>query len=291
MNSPYRGRFAPSPTGSLHAGSLACALASWLDARAAGGAWLVRIEDIDPPREKPGAADDILRTLEAHGLWWDGDVLHQSTRTARYEEFLARLVDIGLAFRCPLSRAQLEACGTNHPGRAVSEAQVAGKDFAWRLDVPDEDICFVDRIQGRTCYNVARTGGPFVIRRRDGLFAYQLAVVVDDADQGITDIVRGADLLDSTPRQLLLLRALGLPVPRYAHIPVLTDAQGEKLSKQEAAAPVGVRDVTGNLRRALLALGQHVPEAGTPAELLAAAIAGWRIEDVPARPAVRAPDR
>jgi glutamyl-Q tRNA(Asp) synthetase len=285
----YRGRFAPSPTGALHIGSLACALASFLDARAAGGEWLVRMEDLDPPREKPGAASDILRTLEAHGLQWDGEVEFQSRRRDLYEDALTNLVASGHAFSCALSRTQLDSFGSNHPGRAVSAAQIIQApasrnpaDVAWRMDVPDADVCFTDRIQGKQAFNIARSGGPFVIRRRDGLFAYQLAVVVDDAAQGITDIVRGADLLDSTPRQILLQRALALPEPSYAHIPVLTDSSGEKLSKQQEATPVAGTQALANLRLALHLLGQAAPgETATPAELLAAAIAAWRPDAIP----------
>lgn len=282
----YCGRFAPSPTGALHIGSLTCALASFLDARAVGGRWLVRIEDLDPPREKPGAAADILRTLEQHGLLWDGEVVYQSRRLPLYEDALARLAADGHAFRCALSRTQLEAFGSNHPGRIASDSRGTGDGpFAWRLDVPDAAIDFDDRVQGRQSFNLAREGGPFVIRRRDGLFAYQLAVVVDDADQGVTDVVRGCDLLDSTPRQLLLQQRLGLPQPRYAHIPVLAGDDGQKLSKQDLAAPVTADRRMANLRLALRALGQ-VAAGDTPEELLAAAIAAWDIARVPRQPSI-----
>ncbi|MFP5382961.1 MAG: tRNA glutamyl-Q(34) synthetase GluQRS [Gammaproteobacteria bacterium] len=288
MSGTCTGRFAPSPTGPLHIGSLLCAVASFLDARAQGGRWLVRIEDLDPPREKPGAAADILRTLEAHGLHWDGAVAYQSQRLALYHEALGQLARDGHAFRCTLSRAQLDALGSNHPGRRYSEAHDdGGQDFAWRLDVPDEDIVFDDRIQGCCRFNLARDGGPFVIRRRDGLFAYQLAVTVDDAAQGVTDIVRGSDLLDSTPRQLLLQRRLGLPAPRHAHIPVLVDPQGNKLGKQYGAAPVTPARRMENLRLVLSALGQRVvsreTDADTPEALLAVAARNWSIDAVPRR--------
>jgi glutamyl-Q tRNA(Asp) synthetase len=298
MHASYRGRFAPSPTGLLHAGSLACALASWLDARAAAGKWLLRIEDIDPPREMPGAADAILRTLEAHGLYWDGEVVFQSRRLEAYVAALEALIASGHAFACPLSRTQLEASGSNHPGRAASAAALVpgmrccadSSGIAWRLDVPDQDIAFTDRIQGAQRMNLACNGGPFVIRRRDGLYAYQLAVVVDDAWQGITDVVRGSDLLDSTPRQWLLQEALGLPHPRYAHLPVLTDSRGEKLSKQAAATPLRTGEALANLRRALRVLGQpDQPQATTPGELLAAATPAWQIERVPRCMAVAPP--
>lgn len=284
----YCGRFAPSPTGALHIGSLTCALASFLDARAAGGRWLVRIEDLDPPREQPGAATAILRALEAHGLHWDGEVVYQSRRRALYEDALARLARDGHAFRCSLSRAQLDALGGQHPGRAASEAAFdVHAGFAWRLDVPAMPVAFDDRIQGHRSFDLGKDGGPFVIRRRDGLFAYQLAVVVDDAAQGVTDIVRGSDLLDSTPRQLLVQHHLGLPTPRYAHIPVLVGDDGGKLSKQAQSAPVTDRRRLENLRLALRALGQPVPPgAETPAELLAAATADWDIARVPRRPAI-----
>lgn len=283
----YVGRFAPSPTGPLHIGSLTCALASFLDARAAGGRWLVRIEDLDPPREQAGAAADILRTLEQHGLHWDDEVVYQSQRHALYAAALEKLARDGHAFRCSLSRTQLEALGGRHPGRDASTAQSgAGDDHAWRLDVPDRDIVFNDRVRGRQAWNLARGEGPFVIRRRDGLYAYQLAVVVDDHLQGITDVVRGSDLLDSTPRQLLLQQDLGYESPRYAHIPVLTDAGGAKLSKQDRAAPVTVENRQFNLRLALAALGQDVPATTSAEELLAAAIAGWSLARVPRQAAI-----
>lgn len=259
---------------------------------------MVRIEDLDPPREKPGASAGILRTLEDHGLAWDGEVVYQSRRHAFYEAALVQLARDGHAFRCPLSRTQLDARGSNHPGRALSAAlfdqALLNKTppdeppgFTWRLDVPTADIHFVDRIQGVQHCNLARDGGPFVIRRRDGLFAYQLAVVVDDAAQGITDVVRGSDLLDSTPRQLLLQERLGVAAPRYAHIPVLADAQGQKLSKQAKAAPVTAARRLANMNLALRALGQPAqPDANTPAELLAAAITQWSSARIPRHMAI-----
>ncbi len=282
---PLIGRFAPSPTGALHIGSLTCALAGFLDARAAGGLWLVRMEDLDPLREKPGAAAAILRTLDEHGLHWDGEVIYQSDRTALYEAALEQLAGTGHAFRCPLTRTQLATLGDHHPGRDISTAQFAAnasRGFAWRIDVPTTDIICDDRIQGRQSFNLARDGGPFVIKRRDGLFAYQLAVVVDDHAQNITDIVRGADLLDSTPRQQWLQQCLGLPTPRHAHHPVLIDKHGNKLSKQHQSAPVVPTRRMQNLRLALAALGQlPQPDATTPAELLLAAGRAWSMDAVP----------
>ncbi len=277
----YTGRFAPSPTGALHIGSLTCALASYLDARAAGGRWLVRIEDLDPPREQAGAADSILRMLESHGLVWDGDVVYQSQRHALYEDALQQLARDGHAFRCTLSRTQLDAFGGRHPGRAASMSPVNDEPSAWRLDVPHHDITFTDRIRGLQTFNLMQSEGPFVIRRRDGHYAYQLAVTVDDHAQGITDVVRGSDLLDSTPRQLLLQQHLGYASPRYAHIPVLADAQGSKLSKQDRATPVTVGRRRENLQLALRALGQPIPDAGSAEEMLVAATADWSLAHVP----------
>lgn len=279
----YVGRFAPSPTGPLHIGSLTCALASFLDARAAGGRWLVRIEDLDPPREQAGAAADILRMLASHGLYRDDEIVYQSQRHAHYQSALEQLAQQGHAFRCSLSRTQLDALGSRHPGRAVSEAHFDAADgYAWRLDVPDRDICFTDRIRGPQAFNLARSEGPFVIRRRDGPYAYQLAVVVDDHLQGVTDILRGSDLLDSTPRQLLLQQDLGYATPRYAHIPVLADAHGGKLSKQDRAAPVTADRALPNLRLALAALGQDPQTAASSVDaLLAAATAAWSPARIP----------
>ena len=242
---PYRGRFAPSPTGPLHFGSLVAAVGSFLDARARQGEWLVRIEDLDPPRERPGAAEQILRSLEALGLHWDGPVLRQSQRSAAYRAALEALTRLGLTRHCGCSRSALAALPENrarepgeelfHPSQCLELPGDRAAGQALRLRVPDEEVTFDDRCQGRVSINVARTAGDFVLQRRDGLFAYQLAVVVDDADQGITDVVRGADLLGSTPRQLLLQRALGLPQPVYLHLPLAVDDRGRKLSKSEDA--------------------------------------------------------
>lgn len=254
MTPPYRGRFAPSPTGDLHFGSLLAAFGSWLLARRAGGEWLVRVEDLDPPREVPGAAGRQLAALDAFGLRSDEPVLYQSTRGAHYQAALDRLLDAGLAFACHCSRSDLEAEGGVHR-RCVAE--VPRPDPAIRLHVPDGTIvAFEDGIHGSVEQDVAAVAGDFVLRRADGPWAYQLAVVVDDAAQGITDVVRGADLLDSTPRQILLQLALGLPVPRHAHLPLVLDEDGRKLSKSSAACPVDPADPLPALRRAWRALGQ-----------------------------------
>lgn len=281
--SPYRGRFAPSPTGPLHFGSLLAAFGSWLLARRAGGQWLVRIEDLDPPREVAGASERQLRTLAAFGLEADAPVLRQSGRGALYREALESLVRAGHAFACHCSRSGLAGEG------GVHRACVAGAerpDPALRLRVPDGTaIGFEDLLLGPQRQRVDRDVGDFVLRRTDGLWAYQLAVVVDDAAQGITDVVRGADLLDSTPRQILLQRLLGLPTPRYAHLPLVVDADGRKLSKSTAALPVDDDDPLPALRAAWRALGQDprvLADAGSVDVLLARAVEYFDIARIPA---------
>jgi glutamyl-Q tRNA(Asp) synthetase len=229
----YRGRFAPSPTGPLHFGSLVAALGSYLDAKARGGEWLVRIEDIDTPRVVPGAADDILRTLERFGMEWDGPVLYQSSRLAEYEAALEDLRTRGLVFPCDCSRKDI---GDRYPGTCRTGPRGRRDAFSWRFRVNGETVDFKDRRLGSQRQNVEEYVGDFVLKRADGLFAYQLAVVADDALQGITDVVRGEDLLDSTARQILLQRAFGFPQPRYLHLPVVVNELGQKLSKQTGAA-------------------------------------------------------
>ena len=278
---PYRGRFAPSPTGDLHFGSLVAALGSWLVARRAGGEWLVRVEDLDPPREVAGAAERQLAALAAFGLRHDGPVLRQSTRGAHYQAALDRLLADGLAFECHCSRTDLAASGGVHR-RCVANAR--RRDPAVRFRVPDGTrVAFDDRFQGRIEQDVAGSVGDFVLRRADGPWAYQLAVVVDDAAQGITDIVRGADLLDSTPRQVLLQRALGCPTPSYAHLPLVLDAQGRKLSKSSAALPVDPADPVAGLRLAWAWLGQppdaiaHAPDVDATLRSALAAFDATRV--------------
>jgi glutamyl-Q tRNA(Asp) synthetase len=242
----YRGRFAPSPTGRLHAGSLAGALASYLDARAHGGVWLVRIEDIDAPRTVPGAGRAILDTLARFGMESDEPPVWQNARTARYEQAFARLTRAGLIYPCGCTRKEIADSLANAHARHTTLAYpgtcrqgLHGKRArAWRLRVPDGPdaiVTFDDRWQGRQTQDLALEVGDFVLKRADGQWAYQLAVVVDDAEQGITHVVRGADLLDSTARQIYLQRCLGVPTPSYLHVPVVTNAQGEKLSKQTGA--------------------------------------------------------
>ena len=293
--SPYIGRFAPSPTGPLHFGSLVAALGSWLDARAAGGRWLVRMEDLDRPRCVPGAADTILRQLECYGLVWDGEVLAQSSRDAAYESALQQLRESGAAYRCVCTRSQLSDAPRNaqgekiYPGTCRDSVIDAHTPHAWRVCAPNDVIRFTDRVWGEITQSVATEVGDLVVKRADGLFAYQLAVVVDDAYQHITHIVRGADLLWNTPRQIALQRLLGLPTPRYAHLPLITNALGQKLSKQTRAPALPEHDQSWVLSEALNVLGQSPPTAllnAPPAELLVWAVAHWRIETVPMQSAI-----
>lgn len=269
---PYRGRFAPSPTGPLHFGSLLAALGSWLLARQARGEWLVRIEDVDRPREVAGAAGEQLRVLAAFGLVSDAPVVRQSERGDVYRHALDRLLASGQAFVCHCSRSDLAAAG------GVHRRCVAGRRRrhpAIRLRVPAGSMVgFVDGLQGAQAQDVGAAVGDFVLLRADGCWAYQLAVVVDDAAQGITAVVRGADLLDSTPRQILLQRGLELPEPRYSHLPLIVDEHGRKLSKSHSALPVDPADPLPVLRAAWSALGQEpaaIACAGSAGALLTAA--------------------
>lgn len=281
-----RGRFAPSPTGPLHAGSLLAALGSWLVARQAGGQWLVRIEDIDPPRERPGAAADQLQTLARFGLLHDGTIEYQSRRDSLYQNALDRLLATGRAFTCHCSRSDLAAAGGIHR-RCVARGE--RPDPAIRLRVPEHcEIAFDDAVCGPICQRVDVDVGDFVLRRADGLWAYQLAVVVDDAAQGITEVVRGADLLESTPRQVLLQQALCLPTPRYAHLPLLLDEKGRKLSKSSAALPVDAERPLETLALVWERLGQTpLPHAGSVGDFLRQALDRFRLDRVPA--SVQAP--
>jgi glutamyl-Q tRNA(Asp) synthetase len=293
---PYRGRFAPSPTGPLHFGSLVAAVASWADARARGGEWLVRMEDLDPPREVPGAADGILRTLEALGLEPDGPVVRQSGRGDAYRAALDRLRDRGVLFACGCTRREIADSGLPgsdggivYPGTCRDGPPPGRTAYALRARVDDAVIAFVDAIQGEVRQDLAHEVGDFVLLRADGLFAYQLAVVVDDAAQGITDVVRGADLLDSTPRQIFLQRALDLPTPRYLHLPVATNAAGEKLSKQTGAPALDGSRPGAALVAALRFLGQAAPpelERAPARAVLEWAAANWDRARIPRRRAI-----
>jgi len=281
--SSYIGRFAPTPSGYLHFGSLIAALASYLDARAVGGRWLLRMEDLDPPREMPGAQTAILQALEAYGFQWDGQMVRQSDRLDVYNEVIDRLRQDGHAYACTCSRKQLQAFAGLYPG-FCREAGRDTDDAAIRLRVPDRTYSFSDRVQGQYSQDLGREVGDFVIRRRDGLIAYQLAVVLDDAWQGVTDIVRGADLLDSTPRQLFLQDLLGLPRPRYLHVPLIIQPDGHKLGKRYRSPPLQPAEATPLLLRALRALGQPTPgelSDALPDELLTWATEHWSAERIP----------
>lgn len=254
-SSSYRGRFAPSPTGALHLGSLVTAVGSWLVARHHGGAWLVRMEDIDPPREVPGAAAAILSTLQAFGLVPDEPPVFQSRRDALYATAFAQLRNQGDLFPCWCSRADLAAQGGIHRDAHCVAPPDPSRPPAWRLRMPDLELAWTDDLQGPQTENLRDMAGDVVVRRVEGLWSYQLACVVDDADQGITHVVRGADLLDSTARQCYLQRRLGLPSPGYLHLPLVRDAEGRKLSKSTASLPVDPADPLPALRLALALLG------------------------------------
>jgi glutamyl-Q tRNA(Asp) synthetase len=276
------GRFAPSPTGPLHLGSLLTAVASWVNVRASSGRWLVRMEDLDEPRCVAGAADSILRTLEQHGLNWDG-LSYQHDRIPLYHEALERLKHDGHTFTCICSRSQLQDADV-YPGTCRDRQISSGGPSSQRVRVPDETLAFEDLVQGRYSQRLDRDVGDFVIHRRDGIIAYQLAVVVDDAAQHVTQVVRGADLLDNTPRQLLLFRLLGLKPPRYAHVPVLADRAQQKLSKHSRAPAISARSPSENLSLVLALLGHEPPQtlqSAQPKDLLDWAIANWRLEYVP----------
>ncbi|MEZ5435173.1 MAG: tRNA glutamyl-Q(34) synthetase GluQRS [Pseudomonadales bacterium] len=278
------GRFAPSPSGPLHFGSLLTAVASYVDARAAGGRWLLRMEDIDPPREMAGADQRILHSLEAHGLLWDGAVLYQSTRHERYRAVLEDLQARGLVYRCACTRTRLVALNRVYDGHCRQHPPPADAPCALRLQLPAKTFHFADRILGAQTQHLAETGD-CIIHRKDGLFAYQLAVVVDDIEQGVTDVVRGSDILPSTGVQLYLTELLGGSAPRYAHVPVLLGDDGKKLSKQSFAPALDDSRAASNLYRVLMLLGQQPPAElahETPAGILKWAIAHWDIAGIAA---------
>lgn len=281
----YHGRFAPSPTGPLHFGSLVAALGSFLQARAQEGTWRVRMEDIDPPREVAGAADSILRTLEAFGLTWDGEVLYQSRRGEAYRAALADLERDGMLYACRCSRRELAPYGGRYPGFCRGRRPSSRGRQAWRVLTDAEPIRFTDAVQGPFTQSLAEAGD-FILLRRDGYFAYQLAVVIDDAHQGITEVVRGSDLLDSTARQIHLQRLLGFATPGYVHLPVAVNAAGDKLSKQTRARALDPARPLPDLLAALAFLGQR-PAAeladGTPGEVVDWAVRHWRLDRVPRR--------
>lgn len=286
----YRGRFAPSPTGPLHFGSLVAAVGSFLEARTRGGDWLVRMDDLDPPRIAPGAADDILRALAACGMEWNGAVVYQSTRSNAYHSALHRLREKGLVYPCACSRREIADSavagieGLVYPGTCRGGLPPGKSARALRVDTRGAAIAFDDALQGRVAHDLEKAFGDFVLYRADDVYAYQLAVAVDDAEQGITDVVRGADLLGSTPRQVYLQQLLGLPRPRYVHLPVAVNPAGEKLSKQTHAAPIDAGNPLPALLATLSFLGQQPPRELARAsvkELWDWALKNWKLERVP----------
>ena len=293
---PYRGRFAPSPTGPLHFGSLVAAVGSYLQAKCNGGEWLVRMEDIDTPRNIPGAADEILRTLEAFGFEWNGAVIYQSQRDEIYRLALNQLATQGATFPCACSRKEIADSsllgieGPIYPGTCRGGLSDGREARAIRIRVNDANVEFADLIQGSISQNLATEIGDFVLRRADGICAYQLAVVVDDAEQGITEIIRGADLLASAPRQIFLQRLLGLATPRYGHLPVATNRTGEKLSKQTLAQPIDTNNAIALLFDALAFLGQAPPaelRQSSQKPLWDWAFRHWSLKNIPLQRAIR----
>ncbi|NOT15566.1 MAG: tRNA glutamyl-Q(34) synthetase GluQRS [Methylotenera sp.] len=286
----YIGRFAPSPTGPLHFGSLITAVASYCDAKANHGKWLVRIEDLDLPRTIKGAADTILRQLEAFGLVWDDKVVYQSQRHAYYEQALQQLQTQHLIYPCTCTRKEVADAsdqrgvdGIIYPRTCLNHPLKSNAPQAWRVKTEQEVIQFKDLVQGHIQQNIGLEVGDFILKRADNLFSYQLAVVVDDALQGVTHIVRGADLLDSTPRQMYLQHALQYTVPHYAHIPIATNSKGEKLSKQTHAKPIEAQYANDLLYDALSFLQQHPPVALKIApinEILHWATCYWHLNQV-----------
>ncbi len=286
----YTGRFAPSPTGPLHFGSLLAAMASYLDARSHQGQWLLRIEDLDIFRERPGAAENIIQILSDYGFEWDGDIVYQSTRLPAYQEIMHQLGQQQLSYPCTCTRKQLIAevapgpFGRIYPGHCRNKTGIPDSRHAMRIKVPSQDIGFTDRTQGNYTQNLTETLGDFIILRSDGVFAYQLAVVVDDAWQNISHIVRGADLLDNTPRQLYLQQVLGYEQPEYLHIPMANNIQGQKLSKQTHAAALEAADALENLCAAMRFLGHESPAVETfanPHEFWDWAITHWNSDNIP----------
>jgi len=279
----YIGRFAPSPTGPLHFGSLVAAVASYLQARTSDGLWLLRIEDIDPPREQPGASDEIIRSLEHYGFEWDGEIIFQSTNSTAHETALELLIERNHSYPCRCSRRDLEdaprgALGIIYPGTCRDGCDA--DEVAIRVRTNDSEITFDDALQGRLSQRLENESGDFVVRRRDGLIAYHLAVVVDDEIQGITEIVRGIDLMDSTPRQIWLQQLLEFRTPDYVHIPVITHANGDKLSKLTGAPGISLDDVEQTLVEALIELQQQPPPElaqVTLGEIWSWAIKNWQV--------------
>jgi glutamyl-Q tRNA(Asp) synthetase len=295
-NLPYRGRFAPSPTGNPHLGTLIAAVASFVQARKNNGEWLLRIEDVDTQRRVPGADDTLLKTLDQFGFEWDDAVVWQSSRTGLYQQALEQLIADERAFPCTCSRKLLAQTATElsgiYPGTCRTRKLPLQHEHAIRLRIADIAIRFVDAVAGEYSQSLARDCGDFVVKRRDGLFAYQLAVVVDDAQQGITEVVRGADLLDSTPRQIYLQRCLGYAEPAYLHLPLILDPHGRKLSKSEGSAELSPAKPGIGLYTALNHLGQHplaeLAQARTT-DIWQWAVENWDSSNIPKTPSVHDP--
>jgi glutamyl-Q tRNA(Asp) synthetase len=278
----YRGRFAPSPTGPVHLGTLIAAVGSYLQAKKNNGEWIIRMEDVDTTRKVEGSDLEILHTLEAFGFEWQEDVLYQSNRTQHYQHALEQLLEQSVVFPCICSRKQLDETGSDiYPGTCRTRKLPEKNDHALRLLASDTTIEFDDIVMGKQSQNIANQCGDFVIKRRDGLFAYQLAVVVDDYLQNITEVVRGSDLLDSTPRQIYLQQLLNYPTPGYCHLPLAVDKNGNKISKSEGAARVDRNNREKQLFNVLVFLGQRPPavlaESGI-GDIWSWAIKNWSID-------------
>lgn len=301
-NRAYIGRFAPSPTGPLHFGSLVSALASYLDAHHNGGKWLVRMEDLDPPREQAGAADAILRCLEGYGLEWDDSVIYQSQRWELYEDYLNRLRQQNLLYPCDCTRQDLQTMGGIYNGRCRGRHVDTHLPHAQRLklyDLPSgfsdtDELRFIDLIQGEQTQNLRTHAGDQILKRKDSLYAYQLAVVVDDIEQGITHIIRGSDLLDVTARQIFLFQLLNAPIPAFGHVTLASQSNGQKLSKQNLAPALEPKDASINLWNALAFLGQQPAQElykATPAELLTWAKIHWQRTAIQGLSAIYSPSQ
>ena len=283
----YKGRFAPSPTGPVHFGTLVAAVGSYLQAKKNKGAWLIRMEDVDITRKVDGADIDILKTLEAFGFEWHGEIIYQSEQTAHYEQAIEQLISQSLIFPCLCSRKQLsKSDSTIYPGSCRSRQLPEKKEHALRLLSKDISIEFNDAVMGRQSQNIKQHCGDFVIRRRDGLFAYQLAVVVDDALQNITEVVRGADLLDSTPRQIYLQQLLNYSTPDYCHLPLAVDDSGNKISKSEGATKIDLQHKEQQLISVLDFLAQNPPEdlaQSSISDIWSWAVEHWELTHVPSK--------
>jgi len=288
---PYIGRFAPSPTGPVHFGTLIAAVGSYLQAKKNNGRWLIRIEDVDTTRAISGADNEILNTLEAFGFEWQDEIIYQSRREQFYREALDYLTAKNLTFPCVCSRKKLSETGTDiYPGSCRDRRFPEKKTHAIRLLAKDTHIEFNDRVMGKQAQNIQQQCGDFILRRRDGLFAYQLAVVVDDALQNITEVVRGADLLDSTPRQIYLQQLMGYNTPEYCHLPLVVDIHGNKISKSEGAARVNIKHKEKLLVAALDFLGQQPAEDLSSAsldEIWDWAIKHWQVNQLPTQQKVQ----